>query len=96
MNLNEYLEELSATALPPVTASRPRTRPVELSARPAWFEADALQSTSQSTLPDAPAAGPSTTSRPAQDEWGMFDPDQCGAQALFEKLDAAAENAKSE
>jgi len=78
MNLNEFLEELSATALPPVTASRTHTRPVELSSRPAWFDADVLQSPAASE----PATSRSTTSKPAQDEWGMFDPNQCGADAL--------------
>ena len=87
MNLKEFVEELSATALPPVTASRPRTRPVELMARPAWFDAEVLQS----TTPHTPGIDNSNASRPAQDEWGMFDPDQ-----LFKKLDAAAENPKSE
>jgi hypothetical protein len=29
--------------------------------------------------------------KPAQDEWGFFDPDQCGFRALIARLDAIAE-----
>ena len=29
--------------------------------------------------------------KPVQDEWGFFDPDQCGFRALFARLDAIAE-----
>lgn len=31
------------------------------------------------------------TKAPAQDEWGLFDPDQCGFSALVEKLDKVTE-----
>jgi hypothetical protein len=31
------------------------------------------------------------TKEPAQDEWGLFDPDQCGFSALVEKLDKVTE-----
>ena len=86
MNLNELFEDLSATALPPVTASRTQARPLELSSRPAWFDAIAEPPT-----PGEAAHSGSTPSRPAQDEWGIFDPDQCGFSALFDKIDAIAE-----
>jgi nicotinate-nucleotide--dimethylbenzimidazole phosphoribosyltransferase len=32
-----------------------------------------------------------TTPKPVQDEWGFFDPDQCGFRALLARLDAIAE-----
>jgi hypothetical protein len=31
------------------------------------------------------------TLKPAQDEWGFFDPDQCGFRALLARLDAIAD-----
>jgi hypothetical protein len=34
--------------------------------------------------------------KPAQDEWGMFDPQQCGFAALLAKLDAMAEEEPKE
>jgi hypothetical protein len=30
--------------------------------------------------------------RPKQDEWGIFDPDQCGFSAVVDKLDKVAES----
>jgi hypothetical protein len=34
--------------------------------------------------------------KPAQDEWGFFDPDQCGFRALIARLDAIAEVEEAE
>ena len=33
-----------------------------------------------------------TKEKPAQDEWGFFDPEQCGFAALIAKLDEIIEN----
>ena len=42
--------------------------------------------------PNAPAATRNSKKppKPAQDEWGFFDPDQCGFRALLARLDAIA------
>jgi hypothetical protein len=40
---------------------------------------------------DAPKPVRKTPSRPIQDEWGLFDPAQCGFAALLEKLDEITE-----
>jgi hypothetical protein len=49
------------------------------------------QTASESTSQDAAAGGKKKRKRgkgsPAQDEWGFFDPDQCGFAALIEKLE---------
>ena len=34
--------------------------------------------------------------KPAQDEWGMFDPAQCGFAALLEKLNEVTDKEESE
>jgi hypothetical protein len=33
-----------------------------------------------------------TPPKPIQDEWGFFDPNQCGFQALLARLDAIADD----
>jgi hypothetical protein len=38
----------------------------------------------------------SRPSRPAQDEWGVFDPQQAGLAALFARLDSNDAKAKAE
>src|SRR5262249_32555592 len=46
-----------------------------------------------STQAAAPAATPRKRGRlkPVQDEWGFFDPDQCGFKALLARLDAVTD-----
>ena len=34
--------------------------------------------------------------KPAQDEWGLYDPEQCGLAALFEKLDEIDEDTEED
>jgi hypothetical protein len=36
--------------------------------------------------------GPIPAQRPVQDEWGMFDPEQCGFSAVVDKLDEVTES----
>ena len=54
----------------PIKTVRPREREVEAA--------------------DAPLSSPGSAKRgevkPAQDEWGLFDPEQCGVPALLKKL----------
>jgi hypothetical protein len=42
----------------------------------------------------APAMRRSRRSKPVQDEWGFFDPEQCGFAALLAKLDEITEGAE--
>jgi hypothetical protein len=56
----------------PIETVRPRERGVDAAAA------------------DPPSSSPGSTARgevkPAQDEWGLFDPEQCGVAALLKKL----------
>jgi len=50
--------------------------------------------------PPAPRTAPAPSSRPrkpkpAQDEWGLFDPEQCGFAALLAKLEEVTEEERS-
>jgi hypothetical protein len=40
----------------------------------------------------AATARPQRTAKPVQDEWGFFDPEQCGFAALLAKLDEVTES----
>jgi hypothetical protein len=88
VNPKDFFKDLSAT---PVTASRTHARSIEPSTRPAWLEADPIQA----AAPLVTAKGGPIALKPAQDEWGMFDPDQCGSAALFARLDTAVEVEKA-
>jgi hypothetical protein len=60
---------------------------------------DAIQKIAQRPAPPAtapPKKRAKAAPRPAQDEWGMFDPQQCGFAALLTKLDAMAEEEPKE
>ena len=46
--------------------------------------------TTVSSGPSKPKRGSKNEVKPAQDEWGFFDPDQCGFRALLARLDAIA------
>lgn len=47
----------------------------------------------QAAKPSAPAPARKAP-KPTQDQWGLFDPEQCGFAALLAKLDEVAEPAK--
>lgn len=49
-----------------------------------------VQVATQTTVSSAPKRGAPGQLKPVQDEWGFFDPDQCGFRALLERLDAIA------
>ena len=50
-----------------------------------------VQVATQTTAgPPKPRRSSRNEVKPAQDEWGFFDPDQCGFRALLARLDAIA------
>jgi len=49
-----------------------------------------VQVATHTTVSSAPKRGAKGEPKPAQDEWGFFDPDQCGFRALLARLDAIA------
>jgi CheY-like chemotaxis protein len=56
-----------------------------------------VQVAAQTIVSSAPSARRSKQQdKPAQDEWGFFDPDQCGFRALLARLDAIAANEDEE
>jgi len=66
-------------ALDPTATSKPAPEPRERP-RP--------RPSTRSNRPAPPRKGSRKKPRPAQDEWGMFDPSQCGPDALFDDEDA--------
>lgn len=75
-------------AAPPVTAA-PVAEPA------AWEEArpSERERRRQATERKKKHGKKTKGARPIQDEWGFFDPDQCGFAALLEKLDEVTEEA---
>jgi hypothetical protein len=72
-------------------APRPAEQPAEQAAEKA-VEQGAEQAAEQVAEPQADPSGARNKRKrskdsPAQDEWGFFDPDQCGFAALIEKLE---------
>jgi hypothetical protein len=56
-----------------------------------------VQVAAQTTVSsDAPKRNAKEQGKPVQDEWGFFDPDQCGFRALLARLDAIAANEDEE
>ena len=52
-----------------------------------------VQVTAQTTVqPAASTRRSKDEPKPVQDEWGFFDPNQCGFQALLARLDAIADD----
>jgi hypothetical protein len=92
-SLRQDIERLKAEREPEATAP-PAPEP-EPEPEPPRFVAAKTMSTvrRRPPAPPAPAPKPATKpakpkpKRPAQDQWGLFDPDQCGFAALLAKLD---------
>jgi len=76
---------------PPQEKPKPRPNAVEAVA-PA--PAPAPVPVSASVQVPAPVMRRSRRSKPIQDEWGFFDPEQCGFAALLAKLDEITEGAE--
>jgi len=73
---------------PPPVARREEAPPVAAApARPAKVVAQEDQTIKRKKRPQQPV--------PVQDEWGFFDPQQCGFAALLAKLDEITENEES-
>jgi hypothetical protein len=80
----------------PATQVRPRTNPVRPAVtaapvRPAATAVPADTSRRRTAAPSKPKR-----KRPVQDEWGMFDPTQCGFAALLDKLDEVTANSEND
>jgi hypothetical protein len=76
-----------ASPLPAFTQPEPAFKP----AGPSLSDIDITAHDEHQPAPSEPAADDKkkkkTKGNPAQDEWGFFDPDQCGFAALIEKLE---------
>jgi hypothetical protein len=72
----------------PVSADVPQTVVIEGPVAAAARAADTTRrrKTTPKTAVPKPAPKPAAA-KPAQDEWGLFDPNQCGFAALLDKLD---------
>ena len=57
--------------------------------------ADALSLTDSAATPPAQPEVDEANRPPMQDEWGIFDPDQCGFSALVDRIDEVAESKKA-
>jgi hypothetical protein len=89
------LEGITAEAapVPAHVVERAAERPPE---RPDWVQlVESLRVDVERRRSEQPSAAPKPArkapSRPMQDEWGLFDPEQCGFAALLEKLDEITE-----
>jgi len=97
------LEGMTAEAwdspVPAHVVDRAVERPAEKRApeRPNWVQlVESLRLDVERRRSEQPAAEPTpprkAPTRPIQDEWGLFDPAQCGFAALLEKLDEITES----
>jgi hypothetical protein len=78
----------AATAAPPVAAAAPPDRAVK---RPPERPASQV-SPATPVSPVREVKRPEKKPTPVQDEWGFFDPQQCGFAALLAKLDEITDN----
>jgi hypothetical protein len=85
-SLRQDIERLKAersTVVSPVPVDAPPVPPaVESSPR----RSPASTTRATATAPKAPVRRPKPR-RPIEDQWGLFDPEQCGFAALLAKLD---------
>jgi hypothetical protein len=92
-------------AAPRLPVRPPTVRPVRPAARNP-FRPAATAPPARPTAVAAPAdtsrrrtaapSKPKRAKRPVQDEWGLFDPTQCGFAALLDKLDEVTANSESD
>jgi hypothetical protein len=93
--------EASDAPVPAHVVERAVERPVERSPeRPEWVQlVESLRIDVERRRSEQPSVAPKparkTPSRPIQDEWGLFDPAQCGFAALLTKLDEITEASES-
>jgi hypothetical protein len=73
---------------------KPKARPSAIEAAAAPAPAPAPVPVPASVPVPAPVMRRSRRSKPIQDEWGFFDPEQCGFAALLAKLDEITEGAE--
>ena len=82
-------------AQPPVTVEPPPVHeaPAPTRAAPAAEPSAAAPPTQdRAAAKQRPAKRPEKKPTPVQDEWGFFDPQQCGFAALLAKLDEITDN----
>ena len=78
---------------PPNDASRERARQKKQEKASAPVQQEKSRPPVQQEKPPAPAQQEKSRP-PVQDEWGFFDPEQCGFSALLTKLDEISEDEK--
>jgi hypothetical protein len=99
MPLEGIAAEASDTHVPAHVAERAVERPAEKRApeRPDWVQLveslriDVERRRSEKPAAAAPKPPRKAPTRPIQDEWGLFDPAQCGFAALLDKLEEITE-----
>ena len=93
---------IASTSTSPSLAPAPPVRPAPPAAAPAAATGTAAQAVAATPAGAGPAETPPAKKRaakkkkkkkaaPLQDEWGLFDPEQCGFAALLAKLDEITE-----
>jgi hypothetical protein len=93
--------ETSDAPVPAHVVERATERAVERAPeRPEWVQlVESLRIDVERRRSEQPAVAAKpvriTPSRPVQDEWGLFDPAQCGFAALLSKLDEITDASES-
>jgi hypothetical protein len=93
-SLRKDIERLKAERTEPATAPPAEAAVVAAEVAAAVVAPDAASAPGASALRKAKRAKPvvaKKTPRPAQDEWGLFDPEQCGFASLLAKLSEITE-----
>ena len=77
---------LEGPSMTPRAAARMRTSP----------ESEAMELPQPAIVPLRPVRDPGAPERPKQDEWGLYDPEQCGFVALLHRLEELADDDRRE
>jgi hypothetical protein len=85
--LRRDAEQLPPPAAPPSATAAAPAAEAEHAARGGEAEAESAPQDPSSADAAAKKKKKRSSANPAQDEWGFFDPDQCGFAALIEKLE---------